>query len=66
VVDPAPHENEERPKMGLGGLTPASYARRLVEERSTVTAELQTEPLLKAGGLQGVCAVELSPASVPV
>ena len=29
--------NEERPKKGLGGLTPAGYARRLIEERCTVT-----------------------------
>ena len=32
--------NEERPKKGLGGLTPAQYAKRLVAERSTVTAGL--------------------------
>jgi putative transposase len=32
--------NEERPKKGLGGLTPAQYAKRLIEERSTVTAGL--------------------------
>jgi putative transposase len=32
--------NEERPKKGLGGLTPAGYARRLVAERSTVTVGL--------------------------
>jgi putative transposase len=32
--------NEERPKKGLGGLTPAVYARRLVAERSTVTVGL--------------------------
>ena len=32
--------NEERPKKGLGGLTPAAYARRLVMETSTVTAGL--------------------------
>ena len=32
--------NEERPKQGLGGLTPAQYAKRLVAERSTVTLEL--------------------------
>jgi transposase InsO family protein len=32
--------NEERPKKGLGGLTPAHYAKRLVTERSTVTAGL--------------------------
>ena len=35
------HEyNEERPKKGLGGLTPAGYARRLAAERSTVTVGL--------------------------
>jgi putative transposase len=32
--------NEERPKKGLGGLTPAAYARRLMTETSTVTAGL--------------------------
>jgi putative transposase len=32
--------NEERPKRGLGGLTPAQYAKRLTEKRSTVTAGL--------------------------
>ena len=30
--------NEERPKKGLGGLTPAAYAKRLIKETSTVTA----------------------------
>ena len=32
--------NEERPKKGLGGLTPAQYAKQLMEKRSTVTAGL--------------------------
>ena len=32
--------NEERPKKGLGGLTPAGYARRLAGQRSTATVEL--------------------------
>jgi putative transposase len=32
--------NEERPKKGLGGLTPARYAKQLVAERSTVTIGL--------------------------
>jgi putative transposase len=32
--------NEERPKKGLGGLTPAAYAKRLMKETSTVTAGL--------------------------
>ena len=32
--------NEERPKRGLGGLTPAAYARKLMTETSTVTAGL--------------------------
>ena len=32
--------NEERPKKGLGGLTPAAYGRRLMMETSTVTAGL--------------------------
>ena len=32
--------NEERPKKGLGGLTPVQYAKRLVVERSTVTIGL--------------------------
>lgn len=32
--------NEERPKKGLGGLTPAAYAERLIRETSTVTAGL--------------------------
>ena len=31
---------EERSKKGLGGLTPAQYAKRLVAERSTVTLGL--------------------------
>ena len=29
--------NEERPKKGLGGLTPAAYARRLAETESRMT-----------------------------
>ena len=29
--------NEERPKKGLGGLTPAAYAKTLMKETSTVT-----------------------------
>ena len=32
--------NEDRPKKGLGGLTPVQYAKRLVAERSTVTIGL--------------------------
>jgi putative transposase len=32
--------NEERPKKGLGGLTPADYRRRLIREAGTVTAGL--------------------------
>jgi putative transposase len=32
--------NDERPKKGLGGLTPAAYAKRLMMETSTVTAGL--------------------------
>ena len=32
--------NEERPKKGLGGLTPAQYAKQLTEKRSIVTAGL--------------------------
>jgi len=32
--------NEERPKKGLGGLTPAAYAKRLIRETSTFTAGL--------------------------
>jgi putative transposase len=32
--------NEERPKKGLGGLTPAAYATKLMTETSTVTAGL--------------------------
>lgn len=32
--------NEERPKKGLGGLTPAQYAKQLMEKRSIVTAGL--------------------------
>jgi transposase len=32
--------NEERPKKGLGGLTPAAYARRLMNKTGTVTAGL--------------------------
>ena len=32
--------NEERPKKGLGGLTPAAYAKTLMKETCTVTAGL--------------------------
>jgi transposase InsO family protein len=32
--------NDERPKKGLGGLTPAAYAKRLMNETGTVTAGL--------------------------
>jgi transposase InsO family protein len=32
--------NEERPKKGLGGLTPAQYAKQLIEKRGTITAGL--------------------------
>jgi len=32
--------NDERPKKGLGGLTPAAYAKTLMKEMSTVTAGL--------------------------
>jgi transposase InsO family protein len=32
--------NDERPKKGLGGLTPAAYGRRLMSETSTVTPGL--------------------------
>jgi transposase InsO family protein len=32
--------NEERPKKGLGGLTPAQYAKQLTDKRSIVTAGL--------------------------
>jgi putative transposase len=32
--------NEERPKKGLGGLTPTDYGRRLIREMGTVTAGL--------------------------
>jgi putative transposase len=32
--------NEERPKKGLGGLTPAAYAERLIRDTCTVTAGL--------------------------
>jgi putative transposase len=32
--------NEERPKKGLGGLTPADYGRQLTREESKVTAGL--------------------------
>jgi putative transposase len=32
--------NEERPKKGLGGLTPAAYARRLMKGTGTVTARI--------------------------
>jgi transposase InsO family protein len=41
VIETWRHEyNEERPKKGLGGLTPAAYARRLMNETGTVTAGL--------------------------
>jgi len=32
--------NEERPKKGLGGLTPSQYARQMKEKSNTVTAGL--------------------------
>ena len=32
--------NEERPKKGLGGLTPSQYAKKLEEKTSTLTAGL--------------------------
>lgn len=32
--------NKERPKKGLGGLTPAQYAKQLIEKRGTITAGL--------------------------
>ena len=52
VYDPGPRQdptlieawrceyNEERPKKGLGGLTPALYAKQLAAESSTVTPGL--------------------------
>ena len=43
--------NEERPKKGLGGLTPALYAKQLAAERSTVPPGLSSRPLLKAGDI---------------
>jgi len=47
--------NEERPKKGLGGLTPAAYAPQLTArtKAAKVTAGFQTDPLLKAGGRDG-------------
>lgn len=44
--------NDERPKKALGGLTPAAYARQLTTgaKAAKVTAGLQSDPLLKAGG----------------
>jgi transposase InsO family protein len=41
--------NEERPKKGLGGLTPSQYARRLATKSDTVTARLQIRVLPKTG-----------------
>ncbi len=41
--------NQERPQKPLG-LTPAQYAKRLMEKRSPVTAELYTDTLLKSEG----------------
>ena len=41
IIEAWRHEyNEERPKKGLGGLTPALYARQLVAKRGTVTVGL--------------------------
>jgi len=41
IIEAWRHEyNEERPKKGVGGLTPAHNAKRLVAERSTVTVGL--------------------------
>ena len=39
VTEPCEY-NEERPKKGLGGLTPALYAKQLAAESSTVTPGL--------------------------
>ena len=51
IIETWRHEyNEDRPKKGLGGLTPALYARQLVAKRSTVTVGLSIDPLLKVGG----------------
>ena len=41
IIETWRHEyNEDRPKKGLGGLTPALYARQLVAKQSTVTVGL--------------------------
>lgn len=41
LIDAWRHEyNEERPKEGLGGLTPAQYAKQLAEKAITLTAGL--------------------------
>jgi hypothetical protein len=41
--------NEERPKKGLGGLTPAAYAKQLMKETSKVTAGLQADRYSRRG-----------------
>jgi hypothetical protein len=41
--------NEERPKKGLGGLTPAQYAKQLAAKAVTFEPGLQIEPLLNMG-----------------
>ena len=41
--------NDERPKKGLGGLTPSQYAKKLMTKLDTVTAGLQLRALLKRG-----------------
>ncbi len=41
--------NEERPKKGLGGLTPVQHARRLARKSITVSASLQIGVLLNKG-----------------
>ena len=42
--------NEERPKKGLGGLTPALYAKQLAAERSTVTPGTLKPTATQGGG----------------
>ena len=43
---------EERPKKGLGGLTPAGFARQLQSKAGTVTAGLSSRLLLRTAGRQ--------------
>ena len=51
IIETWRHEyNEDRPKKGLGGLTPALYAKQLVAKRSTVTVGPLNRSATESGG----------------